>query len=314
MEAALMKWIAARILFEASDTTGAVELITDLFARVGIEGLVIEDPRLAPDETTDGWEDNPRFRPENHAVTGYLANNDQGRRRLEMLSQGLPGLAERGKVRCRLESGIIDEEDWAEAWKSFFWPEKVGRRIVIKPTWRDYGAGPDDLVVEIDPGMAFGTGTHATTAMCIRMLERYLLPEHRLLDVGCGSGILLAVAAKLGCSAMAGVDHDQVAVDVTRRNLTQNRIPPGHYTLTTGNLVQGIDRTFDLVTANILSDVILQLLDSVQRTMKPGGVLICSGIITTREAAVGRKIAKVGMTVEATERQDGWVALAARRP
>ena len=164
----------------------------------------------------------------------------------------------------------LDEEDWAEAWKAFFEPLKVGKKIVVKPTWCNYTADPGDIVLELDPGMAFGTGTHPTTALCIRLIEDYIHLGDSFLDIGTGSGILMIAAARLGAGFVCGLDKDTVAVRVAAYNLRLNGLNPRHYSLRTGNLLEGIKDKYNLITANIFTHVILELLDDLPRALNAG--------------------------------------------
>jgi ribosomal protein L11 methyltransferase len=182
----------------------------------------------------------------------------------------------------------------------------------VKPTWRDYTPQPDQLVIEIDPGMAFGTGTHPTTALCMAMLETYITPGVSVLDVGTGSGILLIEAAKLGAGHLAGIDLDPVAIHIAQQNLARNAVPKQQYTLQSGHMLSMVDATFDIVVANILAEVILDLLDQVNRALKPGGLFICSGIIEAFRLGVLKKMAACGFSILDVQQQGDWVAIAGR--
>ncbi len=161
--------------------------------------------------------------------------------------------------------------------------------------------------------MAFGTGSHATTALCIRMIQTHLKPGDAFLDVGTGSGILMIAAAKLGAGTVCGVDNDEVAVSVAEKNLLANHIDRKEFTLSSGNLVDGVNRTVDVVAANILAEVIMKLLPDVTAVLKQNGILICSGIITAKKAAVFSGLQEQGFTVVEDQEKEGWVAIAARR-
>ena len=192
-----------------------------------------------------------------------------------------------------LKGVVIDDpvadpdEDWAHAWKAFFYPERVGRHIVVKPTWRDYTPQPGDKVLEIDPGMAFDTGTHPTTSLCIGLMEKHLRPGGSFLDVGTGSGILMAAAAKLEAGRGLGIDNDPLAVEIAGNNLRLNGADPEKFTVATGDLVSVVTGSYDLVAANILSEVIVRLLDDLPEKTTPGGIVITSGIIEKNQAVSG---------------------------
>ena len=304
-----MHWIETRITFSGVDAELAVDLIADLFYALGAKGVVVDDPHLEPDE---GWGADAVPRPEQPAVTGYLPADARLEAQQAALAQGLAELARVHPLRCTITYTRIDEQDWAESWKAFFWPEKITSAIVVKPTWRDYTAQPHETVIEIDPGMAFGTGTHPTTAMCVQLLETYMQRGGSVLDVGTGSGILLIAAAKLGATAGLGVDADPVAVTVARENLDLNGIDSARFPVREGTLAQAVDQRFDMVVANILADVVIDLLDDIGRVLAPGGVVICSGIIETRRPDVERKMAEQGLElIDRLQRQE-WVALCGR--
>ena len=189
---------------------------------------------------------------------------------------------------------------------------RLHRRRAGRHESRDYEPHPGQLLIDIDPGMAFGTGTHPTTALCMVMLENYVEPAMSVLDVGTGSGILMIAAAKLGASRLAGVDLDPEAVQIARQNLVRNNVPQHQYTLQSGNLLSMVDATFDIVVANILAEVILDLLDQVTRALKPGGIFICSGIIEAFQSGVIKKMIACGFSILEVQKQGDWVAIAGR--
>ncbi len=305
-----MKWTQVKVIFEYHDTALAADLISDVFYSLGLQGVVVESPEMLPEE---GWGDDALPLPDADSVSGYFPVSEEGGRKISALAEGLRSLERRTGIATRILSQELDEEDWAESWKAYFWPEKISDKIVVKPTWRDYTpASPDEIILEIDPGMAFGTGTHPTTALCIQMLETYMTPGGSLLDVGTGSGILMIAAGKLGAGFMLGVDQDGVAVDVARDNLRQNGIGAGAAQLRTGDLVSAVDRTFDLVAANILSEVILVLLDDIPRVLADGGIFLASGIIVENRGKVTDRMMALGFEILEVREKDGWVAIAGR--
>ena len=181
---------------------------------------------------------------------------------------------------------------------------------MVKPTWRDYEAKSDELIIELDPGMAFGTGTHPTTSLCAIMIEKYIKKGDHFLDVGTGSGILMIAAAKLGAGTVCGVDNDDVAVTVAENNLLANHIDS--YRLSTGNLVDDVRQTFNMVAANILAEVILVLLPDVKAVLKENGLFVCSGIIAAKTEVVVSGLKEKGFAVVEVIEKEGWVAIAAR--
>ena len=280
-----MKWIAATVTYKSPDPDLAVDLIADIFYSLDLKGVVVDDTQADPGLDWGEGAVRPAGRP---GVTGYFADAS--------------GAAEATFTR-------IDEQDWAEAWKEHFWPEKITDTIVVKPTWREYAAGPNEIVLEIDPGMAFGTGTHPTTALCISLIEGHLKPADAFLDVGTGSGILMIAAARLGAKSVQGVDNDPVAIEVAQKNLLANRIPD--FDIAAGHLVDDLDGPFDVVAANILSEVVLDLLPGVIRVLKKSGVFICSGIVSPQKRAVLAGLHKAGFEIVEVSEKAGWIAMAA---
>jgi len=304
-----MEWIEAKVDFDADTTVAAEELIADVFYSFGVKGVVVDDPSMEVPPGEDViLEDD--VRPSVNAVSGYFpaATFDQDQR--QRFEAALKALTRKLTMRQRIFYRSLAEEDWAESWKAFFWPEKVSARIVVKPTWRDYQPSGDELVLEIDPGMAFGTGTHPTTALCMQLLEKHLQPEDRLLDVGTGSGILMVAAALLGAAEVHGIDKDPVAVTVARQNLVLNAMSKDLSRAWAGDLVEEVAGQYDVVVANILAPVILGLLPEVRGVLAPGGRFICSGILESQQDEVLAKAQALGFHLIETLEREEWVALA----
>jgi ribosomal protein L11 methyltransferase len=206
----------------------------------------------------------------------------------------------------------LEEEDWANSWKRFYSVQRVGTRTVIVPSWLEYEPAPDEVVLHLDPGMAFGTGLHPTTQLCVRLLERFARPEVQMLDLGTGSGILAIAAAKLGAAPVLALDTDPVAVEVARENLTRNTVR-GNVHATVGTLgtlaLPFAMPPYDLVVANIIADVLIALAADLEVVLTPGGTLISSGIILDREDEVTLTYAAAGLTLRERHQQGDWVAL-----
>ena len=302
-----MKWIETKVIFSSDNKIQAAELISQIFHDLGLTGVVIEDP---DDEPSEGWGDGA-VRPDHDAVIGFWADNEFSEKKRLTLEDLLRQLQQHTRISTRIVCRTVDDEDWSESWKEFFWPEKISDRITVKPTWREYSARPDEIILEIDPGMAFGTGTHPTTSLCIRMIETCLQPGQSFLDIGTGSGILMIAAAKLGAATLFGVDVDEVAVDVALSNMQLNGIDPDTFQIVTGDLVDAVTRKFDLVTANILSEVIVLLLVDIKKVLKKKGVFICSGIIDKNRDKVLAKLDETGFEIRQVETKEGWVAIMA---
>ncbi|HAJ34178.1 MAG TPA: 50S ribosomal protein L11 methyltransferase [Chloroflexi bacterium] len=220
----------------------------------------------------------------------------------------------------------LREEDWAHAWKRFYKPLRVGRHILLKPSWEHVAIAPDDILVELDPGMAFGTGLHPSTRLCIVALEDTVKPGDIVLDVGAGSGVLSIVAHKLGASAVLATDIDPIAVEVTQENAQRNGVPlntqpgiqPG-ITVQPGSVPAGMAGRFDLIVANILAEVLVKLFDAaydyppLTEPLKPGGLLILAGIIEERAQIVIDAARRHGCTLVGRKQEGDWVALVVRK-
>ena len=242
------------------------------------------------------------------AVAGYLPVDDRLEDRLASLKDALAALPGYGITGAGTDLTLryVEEADWANAWKAFYKPFRLGRRLVVTPPWEHPDLAPDDIPLVIDPGMAFGTGSHPTTQLCLTALEDYVTPGASVADIGTGSGILAIAAAKLGASPVAAHDNDPLAVKIARENAAANGVsvtvtdalPTGHYTV---------------VVANILADVIIGMAAGLHTLLAPGGVLIASGIIDTREDDVRQALESIGLTPVETRRQTEWVALVFQR-
>lgn len=205
----------------------------------------------------------------------------------------------------------VNEEDWANNWKQYYHTQRIGKRIVVTPSWEEYEPSGDDVQMRLDPGMAFGTGTHDTTRLCLELLEEVVTPETRILDVGTGSGILSVGGVLLGAPSALGVDIDPVAVKVANENAEINEVSD-KTEFVCGDLTDKVHGKFEIVTANIVADVIIRLLSTVKNYLLKGGVLIVSGIIDTRADEVENACHEAGFVTEKRLEHGGWVAIKLR--
>ena len=205
----------------------------------------------------------------------------------------------------------VNEEDWANNWKQYYHTQRIGKRIVVTPSWEEYTPTGDDVQMRLDPGMAFGTGTHDTTRLCLELLEECVTPETRILDVGTGSGILSVGGVLLGAPSALGVDIDPVAVKVANENAEINEVSD-RTEFVCGDLTDKVHGQFEIVTANIVADIIIRLLSTVKNYLLKGGVLIVSGIIDTRADEVENACHEAGFITEKRLEHGGWVAIKLR--
>lgn len=211
-----------------------------------------------------------------------------------------------------LSTGSVKESDWADNWKQFFKVTEIGERLVIRPTWEEYTSDGDRTVLSIDPGAAFGTGTHATTRICLELLEKYIKDGDRMLDVGCGSGILSIAALLLGAKQAVGVDIDPLAVKVAGENAALNHVDDRAEYIC-GNLADRVEGKYNLICANIVADIVMALTPDTGRFLAEDGVFICSGIIDLRGAEVEDCLRQNGFEILEMVERENWRAYAARK-
>lgn len=292
----------------------AIEAVADVFCRLGAGGVVIEEPEALQKMAGSGlWDDyelsEERLNRSYSLVTGYLPMNEELPGRLDELREGLALIAQRlGESPYNITLATVREEDWANSWKAFFKPLKIGKRLVIRPSWEPYQAKKGEIVLEIDPGTAFGTGSHITTILCARALEKYVQAGMTVIDVGTGTGILAMSAARLGAKRVYAYDYDSVAVKVASENIKANGLED-KVTVACNDLLAGQKHKADLVAANIIAEVILKLLPQVPMHLNPGGLFIASGIISERKDEVLSAASELGFTLCEEKEGQGWVAL-----
>ena len=307
-------WIEVRVITKSE----ALEPVSGIFYSLDCKGVAIEDPEdiLGREQGPLTWDfadiNVLEHKGKVAVVKAYFAEEDNIEEILGYVNEKLVELKEMGidLGEAKVEHEKMYEEDWANTWKQYYKPSKVGEKIVVKPIWEEYEQKEGELVVNLDPGMAFGTGTHETTRMCIQALEKYVKEENTVFDVGCGSGILAIAAAKLGAKLAVGVDLDPVAVESSIENVGYNNL--NNIEILHGNLVEVIDGKADIVVANILAEIICILTDDVKRVMKDGGVFITSGIIHDRVDMVCEKLEATGFEVIEKNRDGEWNCIVAK--
>jgi ribosomal protein L11 methyltransferase len=276
----------------------AAEVVAEVFSRFAPRGVVIE---AGPGGLTAGPV----------VVRAYLAKDDELPAKKRRVEEALWHLGQIRPIPAPVFRPVEDA-DWAEAWKAGLEVLHIGRQIVVQPTWRDYVPAPEDVVIQLDPGMAFGTGLHPTTQMCLVALEELMHPQAAVLDLGTGSGILAIAAAKLGAGRVEAVDNDPVAVRAARQNVAANGVE-GIVHVARGSLPQ-VSGDYDLVVVNILAKVIVELMDqSLATRVRPGGSVIAAGIITEQESEVIAALERAGLVLAERQHSGDWVCLVARQ-
>ncbi|PWW26524.1 ribosomal protein L11 methyltransferase [Cytobacillus oceanisediminis] len=311
-----MKWSEISI----HTTNEAVEPISNILHEAGASGVVIEDPLELVKERKDQFGEIYQLDPQDYPEEGvivkaYLPVNSFLGETVDEIKEAINNL-----ILFNIDIGAnkvsiseVNEEEWATAWKKYYNPVKISERFTIVPTWEEYTpVSSDELIIELDPGMAFGTGTHPTTVMCIQALERTVKQGDNVVDVGTGSGVLSIAAAMLGAESVKALDLDEVAVNSARLNIKLNKVQ--HIVdVSQNNLLDGVEQGADVVVANILAEVILRFTDDVASVVKEGGYFIASGIIQQKKQEVRDAIAASGFEIEETIQMEDWVAIVGKR-
>ncbi|MDQ0254345.1 ribosomal protein L11 methyltransferase [Evansella vedderi] len=311
-----MKWSEICI----HTTQDAVEPVSNILHEAGASGVVIEDPqdleRVWETKYGEIYQLSPDDYPqEGVLVKAYLPVNsflgDTVDAIKEAINQLLQFDIDIGHNTVSVSE--VNEEEWASAWKKYYKPVKVSEQITITPTWEEYQRIHDkELVIELDPGMAFGTGTHPTTVLCIQALERHLSKGDTVIDVGTGSGVLSIAAAKLGASKVDAIDLDDVAVQSARLNVKLNKVQ-NVVSVKQGNLLEGVATTPNVIVANILADVIVKMTDDAYQSLNPGGKIITSGIIKGKKADVKEAMNRSGFEILEIVEMEDWLAIIGKK-
>ncbi|MGG5254999.1 50S ribosomal protein L11 methyltransferase [Neobacillus sp. SM06] len=312
-----MKWSEISI----HTTNEAIEPISNILHEAGASGVVIEDPFELSKEREDRFGEiyqlNPDDYPEEGAIVkAYLPVNSFLGETVDAIKDSINNL-----ILYNIDIGLnkvtiseVNEEEWATAWKKYYNPVKISEKFTIVPTWEEYTpVSSDELIIELDPGMAFGTGTHPTTVMCIQALEKSVKAGDEVIDVGTGSGVLSIAAAMLGAGHIRAYDLDEVAVTQARLNAKLNKVN-SKIDIAQNNLLDGVeDNSADLIVANILAEVILRFTSDAAKVIKPGGCFIASGIIQQKKEQVKDALLCAGFEIGETMMMEDWVAIIARK-
>lgn len=317
-----MKWIKISV----DTTTEAVDLVGCLFDELGLEGIEIEDKaplseedkkRMFIDILPDIGEDDGTA-----TVSSYVKEEEYTDSIRDGMEKGLDKLRAFASVGAgTVTVSIRDDKEWVDNWKQYFKPFRVAEDIIIKPTWEQLSeTGHDDLVVEIDPGTAFGTGSHETTKLCIESIRKYVTKDTAMLDVGCGSGILSIIGKLLGAKTAVATDIDAQAIRITKENMEVNGLPQEAITTYTGNIIDDVQLQekvgsgcYDLVVANILADIIIPLSAVIAKHMKQEALFVSSGIIDMKREEVREALGANGFEIVEENTLKDWVSFVAKK-
>lgn len=312
-----MKWAEISI----QTTNEAIEAISNILHEIGASGLIIEDPldivKIKRSTFGEVYELNPDDYPEEGVrIKAYLPVNSYIKDTVDDIKQAINNLSkfdiDLGKNELTINE--VHEKDWATAWKKYYKPLQVSNRITIKPTWENYQPiNKNEIIIELDPGMAFGTGTHPTTILSIRALEKYMNDNDTVIDVGCGSGVLSIAAAKLEAESVFAYDLDEIAVKSSKLNIEQNKLSDV-ITVKQNNLLDNIDFKADLIVSNILAEIIVKFVDEAWNNLRRNGVFITSGIIENKKQLVLDKLRVQGFEVIEVNELEEWISIIAKKP
>lgn len=317
-----MNWTEVNIY----TATEGIEILCASLMDIGIKGFVVQDSEDFKEflENKDGkWdyieEDLLNLSNAETCVTVYLPDNSQGMEMMLSLRSMLKKMKENDSEnifgRLEAESSQVKEEDWANNWKQYFKPLKIGNTLLVKPSWESYNDEDERIILEIDPASSFGTGQHNTTKLCLELLENSIMKDDKILDLGCGSGILSIGAMLMGAGEATAVDIEQNAVETAIENAEKNYIPKEKYKAYCGDVISNaelcyeIGDSYDLITANIVADVLIAMSDIFRKKIKDNGILIISGIITERKDEVINSVVKSGFEVVDEAEGEGWAAV-----
>lgn len=305
-----MNWKEFSVLTEGV----CVEAVAGIFHSMGSGGVVIEDPQAARKYVSEKWK--PESVSEdflNHEFVVVKAYFPEDRDVAEAFTRSIEAVEANFQVKCSVFIDDLSNEDWEENWKKYYHTFKIGDRVVIKPSWEQYYAQAGEVVVNIDPGMAFGTGIHASTRFCLRFLDQYVRGGERVVDAGCGSGILSIAAVKLGADRVFAMDIDELAVRIAQENVELNGLSD-RIAVQAGDIVESVrGQHADMVLANITAEVVVELIPVVAPVLDRGGYLFGSGIVDSRWPSVKKALQDNGFEIGQVLQDVDWIGVAARR-
>ena len=307
-----MNWTEVQI-----KTTAELEdVISNILYDVGANGLAIEDPRdiLEMMKSKGDWDfiDSSLINKELDGILikAYFSESDDLENIIQEIKSRIDNNPELIADENIVTINVVDDNDWAESWKKYYKPIRIGKNIIIKPSWEDYKLSEDDIMIELDPGMAFGTGTHETTIMCTEALEKLVKADDIVYDIGCGSGILSIVAAKLGASKVVGVDLDELCVKVSNKNIELNNVED-LIEIKNGNLLDVVEGKADIIVSNIVAEIIAGMTKDLKEYLNDNGIFITSGIIIDKIELVEKALLENGFKVLDIMKKNEWACIIA---
>ncbi|BBM42419.1 50S ribosomal protein L11 methyltransferase [Leptotrichia wadei] len=301
-----MKWIKVKVDYFSDSLEKTKAKLVNMFNEIGINQVEVID-YFSENEL----DYNANFSSKNDvwSIIGYIVDNRFANTKLNIIFNNLKEFMEsENEFIYEIFTAKCNDEDWQDEWKKYFHTVNITDNIVIKPSWDEYEPSDNEIVVEIDPGLAFGTGTHETTSLCVEFLEKYAKNKKKLLDIGCGSGILMLIGKKLGVEKVVGIDIDEKVNDVVLENFSKNGIND-NFQVIIGNLVDNVNEKYDLVVSNILVDVLEKLLEDIEKALEKGAIVIFSGILNEKEEAFLKKAKNYNLKQIDRKDKNNWVSL-----
>ena len=301
-----MKWIKVRVDYFSDNLEETKAKLVNMFNEIGINQVEVID-YFSENEL----DYNANFSSKNDvwSIIGYIVDNRFANTKLNIIFNNLKEFMEsENEFIYEIFTAKCNDEDWQDEWKKYFHTVNITDNIVIKPSWDEYEPSDNEIVVEIDPGLAFGTGTHETTSLCVEFLEKYAQNKKKLLDIGCGSGILMLIGKKLGVEKVVGIDIDEKVNDVVLENFSKNGINE-NFQVIIGNLVDDVNEKYDLVVSNILVDVLEKLLEDIEKILEKDATVIFSGILNEKEEAFLKKAKNYNLKQIDRKEKNNWVSL-----
>ena len=301
-----MNWIKVKVDYVSDNLEETKVKLINMFDEIGIKQIEVIDYFS---ENELDYNANFSIKNDVWSIIGYIVDNRFANTKLNIIFNNLKEFQnENTEFMYEIYTAKCNDEDWQDEWKKYFHTVNITNNIVIKPSWDEYEPESNEIVIEIDPGLAFGTGTHETTSLCVEFLEKYAKGKEKLLDIGCGSGILMLIGKKLGVKKVIGIDIDEKVRDVVLENFSKNGIN-NDFEVIIGNLVDDVNGKYNLVVSNILVDVLEKLLEDIEKILEKGATVIFSGILNEKEEAFVKKAENYNLKQIDRREKNNWVSL-----